>query len=267
MYVNIGKIRFVLVETSSAGNIGAAARAMKTMGVTDLALVNPCEYRTYECYARASGAYDVLDNAKVCQTLEAAIGDCSLVIGTSARLRSLAWPQIAPHELGDTVQPVAEQTVAVVFGRERSGLSNEELALCSTLVVIPTVADFSSLNISAAVQVIAYELRRAHLAVEQTGQMVVNGPVDESGASASLPPAKERDKVARGDLPATHAELDHFYQHLETTMTEIGYLDPDNPRMMLPRFRRLFNRVRMTRSEVQMLRGLLGALSKRAKHQ
>ena len=255
MSVNIGKIRFVLVETSSAGNIGAAARAMKTMGLSDLALVSPCEYRTYECYARASGAYDVLDNAKVCQSLEEAIADCSLVIGTSARLRSLAWPQIAPHNLGETLQPIAGQPVAIVFGRERSGLSNEELALCSTLVVIPTVPDFSSLNISAAVQVIAYELRRAHLATDQQS-------MDDHDI-----PGKESGKVARGELPATHAELDHFYQHLETTMTEIGYLDPDNPRMMLPRFRRLFNRFRMTRSEVQMLRGLLGALSKRAKHQ
>ena len=132
------------------GNIGAVARAMKTMGLSDLALVNPCEYRTYECYSRASGAYDVLDNARICETLEQAVADCSVVVGTSARLRSLSWPQIEPHQL-PSVFTGSEGRLAVVFGRERSGLSNSELALCSQLVVIPSVKDFSSLNIASAV--------------------------------------------------------------------------------------------------------------------
>jgi len=233
-----------MVETSNAGNIGAVARAMKTMGLSRLALVNPCEFRTYECFSRASGAADVLDNALVCKTLEEAVADCSLVMGTSARLRSLSWPQIEPHEFTDVLGAVdAEANIAVVFGRERSGLSNSELALCSQLVVIPSVADFSSLNIAAAVQVIAYEVRRAVLGHDQ---------------SREIKPGK----VQPGDLPATHEELEHMYSHLESTMLNTGYLDPDNPRMMMPRFRRLFNRTALNRSEVQLLRGLFASLEK-----
>lgn len=248
--LNSEKIKFVLVETSSGGNIGAAARAMKTMGLAQLALVNPCEFRTYECYSRASGAYDLLDNALVCQTLEEAVSDCSVVVGTSARLRSLSWPQIEPHDFTPLLGGLApEAKVAVVFGRERSGLSNAELALCSQLVVIPSVADFSSLNISAAVQVLAYEVRRAVLA-----HKVQDNAPDKAPA-----------RVAPGDKPATHEELEHMYSHLESTMLDTGYLDPDNPRMMMPRFRRLFNRAGLNRSEVQMLRGLFASLQKLSK--
>lgn len=247
--LNSEKIKFVLVETSNAGNIGAVARAMKTMGLSRLALVNPCEFRTYKCFSRASGAADLLDNALVCETLEEAIADCSLVVGTSARLRSLSWPQIEPHDFTDVLGAVdAEAKIAVVFGRERSGLSNSELALCSQLVVIPSVADFSSLNIAAAVQVIAYEVRRAVLAN--------NLAHDQSGE------IKPQGKVQPGDLPATHEELEHMYSHLESTMLNTGYLDPDNPRMMMPRFRRLFNRTALNRSEVQLLRGLFASLQK-----
>jgi len=245
--LNPENVRFVLVETSMGGNIGAVARAMKTMGLSDLALVNPCEYRTYECYSRASGAYDVLDNARICETLEQAVADCSVVVGTSARLRSLSWPQIAPHQL-PSVHAGGESRMAVVFGRERSGLSNSELALCSQLVVIPSVKDFSSLNIASAVQILAYEIRRAALAG------IESEPV--SGNSK-----------APGELPATHEELERFYEHLESTMVETGYLDPESPRMMMPRFRRLFNRGAMNRSEVQLMRGLLASLSKAARAQ
>lgn len=242
-------IKFVLVETSNGGNIGAAARAMKTMGLSKLALVNPCEYRTYECYSRAAGAFDVLDNAVVCQTLEAAVADCNQVIGTSARLRSLSWPQIEPHDFTEVINAApAGSKIAVVFGRERSGLSNAELSLCSQLVVIPSVADFSSLNISAAVQVIAYEVRRAVLTLERAGDS-----------------AEQAAKIKSGDLPADHKELEHMYAHLESTMLETGYLNPENPRMMMPRFRRLFNRSTLNRSEVQLLRGLFASLEKMAR--
>lgn len=239
----------MLVETSNGGNIGAAARAMKTMGLSQLALVNPCEYGTYECYSRAAGAFDLLDNALVCPTLEEAVADCTQVIGTSARLRSLSWPQIEPHDFTEqfAAAPMGSK-IAVVFGRERSGLSNAELGLCSQLVVIPSVADFSSLNVSAAVQVLAYEVRRAVLAYEQT---------DTSGKQAT--PVKE------GDLPADHKALERMYAHLESTMLDTGYLNPDNPRMMMPRFRRLFSRSSLNRSEVQLLRGLFASLEKMAR--
>ena len=137
----------------------------------------------------------------------------------------------------------------MVFGRERSGLSNSELALCSQLVVIPSVADFSSLNIAAAVQVLAYEVRRAVLA--QSGVEQVKGSL--------------KGKTPPGELPATHDELEHMYEHLESTMVDTGYLDPDNPRMMMTRFRRLFNRSALNRSEVQLMRGLFASLNKLSK--
>ncbi len=252
------KIKFVLVETSNGGNIGAAARAMKTMGLSELALVNPCEFRTYECFSRASGAADLLDNALICQTLEEALADCSLVIGTSARLRSISWPQIAPHEFTDVFSTLdANAKVAVVFGRERSGLSNSELALCSQLVVIPSVAEFSSLNIAAAVQVLAYEVRRAVLANSHSGELKDMGSIKSPGLLKS--------KVPPGELPATHDELEHMYEHLESTMVDTGYLDPENPRMMMTRFRRLFNRSALNRSEVQLMRGLFASLNKLSK--
>lgn len=251
--MNSANVRFVLVETSVGGNIGAVARAMKTMGLSDLALVNPCEFRTYESYSRASGACDVLDNALICDSLEAAIADCSVVIGTSARLRTLSWPQIEPHEIPEVFEPESpEEKLAVVFGRERSGLSNSELMLCSQLVVIPSVSDFSSLNIAAAVQVLAYEIRRAVLS-----RAVLKSAEDKDESRQSKTPA--------GELPATHEELEHLYAHMESTMIETGYLDPDNPRQMMRRFRRLFNRAAMNRSEAQLLRGLLASLSKAAR--
>ena len=260
--MNAAQVKFVLVETSSGGNIGAAARAMKTMGLSDLALVNPCEFRTYECYSRASGADDLLDSASVCATLEEAIADCTLVIGTSARLRTLSWPQIEPHEIvqafaSSTVADTDEQIgrLAIVFGRERSGLTNAELALCSQLVVIPSMPQFSSLNISAAVQVLAYELRRGVLAQDESLSQNTGQNTGQNTAS-KLPP---------GELPATHDEHEHLYAHMQSTMIETGYLDPENPRMMMPRMRRLFNRAAMNRSEVQLLRGLLASLDKLAK--
>ncbi len=242
-------IKFVLVETSNGGNVGAAARAMKTMGLSQLALVNPCEFRTYECYSRAAGAYDLLDNAVVYQTLEEALADCSIVIGTSARIRSLSWPQIEPRDFTGLLSDAPEGSkIAVVFGRERSGLSNAELGLCSQLVVIPSVSDFSSLNISAAVQVLAYEARLAMLAMQSA-----------DNDSAALDNAR---RVKPGDMPATHDELEQMYEHLQSTMIDTGYLDLENPRMMMPRFRRLFNRTLLNRSEVQLLRGLFASLAK-----
>lgn len=230
-------VRFVMVETTNGGNIGAAARAMKTMGLSELALVRPCEYRTYECYARASGANEIVDAATVHDSLQSAIADCGLVIGTSARLRSLNWPQLSPAEasLKIAVSSVKHK-VAVVFGRERAGLTNAELALCGALLVIPTHEGFSSLNIAAAVQVISYELM-----------------------NVTLP--EVADKVA-AEPAAPQLELERFYEHLLTVMTEIGYLDPENPRLLMARLRRLFNRSEPSTSELQVLRGVLTQVQK-----
>lgn len=234
--------QFVLVGTSHPGNIGAAARAMKNMGLADLALVDPCDYKNDECYARASGADDLVDAALVYADLASAVADSNVVIGTSARLRTLAWPQLSPGEAANRIVGLSEGRTSVVFGRERSGLSNEELALCSALLVIPTVEDFSSLNVAAAVQVVGYEIRRTSLAA--------GSPVD-AGVSQ--------------ELPAEQADLERFYTHLFGVMEEVGYLDPDNPRLLLPRIRRLFNRSASSRSELQLLRGFLSAIQKQNK--
>lgn len=237
--MNKENMQFVLVETSHPGNIGAAARAMKNMGLTRLALVSPCEYQIYECYARASGADEIIDSAVVYSDLGSAVAGSSLVIGTSARIRSLSWPQLNPRQAAESIQSSSEAgEVSVVFGRERSGLTNDELALCSSLLVIPTAGEFSSLNVAAAVQVVAYEIMMASLTEPRLT------------ADAAEPPAEQ-------------SELALFYDHLFGVMEEVGYLDPANPRLLFPRVRRLFNRSQLNRSELQLLRGFLSAVQKK----
>lgn len=237
-------ICFVLVETTHSGNIGAAARAMKTMGFSELRLVNPCKYLTAEALARASGADEIVRNAKVYESLKDAIADCVDVYGSSARSRSMEWSVSSVPEVAENIleAPPGSQT-ALVFGRERSGLSNEELASCNGRLWIPSSPDYSSLNLASAVQVVAYELRRS---------VGFNyGEVEDSRETDDDPPAK-------------HAALEHFYEHLQSSMTQTGFLDPENPRLLMQRFRRLFGRSRLLRSEVQMLRGFLSAVDKSA---
>lgn len=229
-------IKIVLVETSHPGNIGAAARAMKTMGLDQLALVRPRDYPCAEATARASGADDVLAQAVVHDSLEEAIADCRLVLGTSARLRSLKWPQLNPRETADQVlKEAGEGRVALVFGRERVGLTNEELALCHYLVNIPSNPEYSSLNLAAAVQIICYEL------------MMQGGGVE---------PAEAQEL---GEMPVDQEEMERLYGHFETTLIELDFLDPDNPKHLMRRLRRLYNRVRLTQNEVNILRGILTA--------
>jgi TrmH family RNA methyltransferase len=229
-------IKIVLVETSHPGNIGAAARAMKTMGLAHLALVRPRDYPCAEASARASGADDVLAQAAVCDSLEEAIADCHLVLGTSARLRSLKWPQLNPRETADQVLKEAGQArVAIVFGRERVGLTNEELALCHYLVNIPSNPDYSSLNLAAAVQIICYELMM-------------------QGGGAKGVEAEEL-----GESPVDQDEMERLYGHFESALIELDFLDPDNPKHLMRRLRRLYNRVRLTQNEVNILRGILTA--------
>lgn len=241
MNIDFNNIRIILVETTHAGNIGAVARAMKTMGLSDLSLVAPCAYKTYECYARASGAGELIDAAATHPSLREAVSDVGLVIGTSARLRSLAWPQLPPGEAAQKLATASCQgKVAVVFGRERSGLSNEELALCSSLLIIPSSETFSSLNLAAAVQIVSYELMRV---------------------SNSEPP-----DIVPAEPAAEQGELERFYAHLEEVMEEIGYYDPSNPRLLMTRMRRLFNRAEPSKSELQVLRGVLAQVQKDRKN-
>ncbi|MCH8944593.1 MAG: RNA methyltransferase [Proteobacteria bacterium] len=234
-------IRIVLVGTTHPGNIGAVARAMKNMGLDELALVKPKHFPHKDATARASGAVGVLKNALVVASLREALTDCVYVAGASARPRTIEWPSMGPRECAQRLQLENEVgSVAAVFGPEKSGLHNDDLDLCHTLLTIPTDPDFSSLNLAMAVQVLCYELRVAGT--------VDAGPVVESEAS-----------------PATAAEMEHFYTHLEQVMTDIKFLDTDNPRYLMRRLRRLFNRARPDKNEVNILRGLLTAVDRTRK--
>ena len=231
-------IRIVLVGTTHPGNIGAVARAMKNMGLSDLALVNPKTFPHAKATARASGAVDVLKNATVVESLAEAVDDCVFVAGASARARSLSWPTLEPRECAAKFQTLlSEGPVAAVFGPEKSGLSNSDLDLCDVLLTIPTNPDFSSLNLAMSVQVLSYELRMA----EQGGE----------------PGVYERDTPL-----ATSDELEHFYKHLEDVLTDIDFLDPDNPRHLMRRLRRLFIRAEVDKNEINILRGVLTAIEK-----
>lgn len=246
----LDRIQIVLVETSHPGNIGGAARAMKNMGLSRLRLVRPARFPSAEATARASGADDVLAGAQRFETLVDAVGDCTLVLGTSARGRSLPWPTLEARAAADEAASAAGQgPVAVVFGREQSGLSNEELACCNFLVRIPADPVYSSLNLAAAVQVLAYELRLA-------------ARVDVAPAGSIFQPPSGVGEEA-DSAPATAADLERFYIHLEEVLVESGFLDPKHPRHLMRRLRRLFGRARPDRNEVAILRGILSAVQTR----
>ena len=231
----LAKIRVVLSNTSHPGNIGAVARAMKTMGLTRLYLVNPKVFPSAEATARASGASDVLANATVCTEIDTALSGCNLVIGASARSRSIPCPVISPAESARKTYSGSEQgEVAVLFGCERSGLSNAEIDRCQYLVQIPSNPEYGSLNLAAAVQIICYEILVAH---------------DQPGSPDDAPDY----------VPVEADEMERFYQHLEQTLVELDFLDPDNPRKLMRRLRRLYNRARPDENEVNILRGMLSA--------
>ena len=240
----LDRIRIVLIGTSHPGNIGATARAMHNMGLADLALVAPrCEPITADSVSRASGADKLVHAARVADTLEQAVADCTLVVGASARSRTLPWPMITPRELGSRLPmelAAREARVALVFGREDSGLTNAELQRCHAHVHIPTNPDFSSLNLAAAVQVLAYECRLAWLEGE---------PAETADSDPAL---------------ATHEELEHYFVHLERTLITIGFHDPTMPRQLMARLRRFTLRARPERMELNILRGILSDTEKLA---
>jgi len=234
------QVRVVLVEPSHPGNIGAAARAMKTMGLQQLHLVKPSFFPSPEATTRATGALDVLEMATVHDSLASAVGDCAYVLGCSARTRSLPWPTFPPREAcRAALQRPDGELSAMVFGRERAGLDNRELEQCSALVHIPTDEHFRSLNLAAAVQVLCYELRVEWLSQTQ---------VVESGKA--LAPFASSDEIAR------------LYQHMESVLIRIGFLDPENPRLVMRRLKRLLSRAGLERTEVNILRGILTAVEK-----
>lgn len=237
----LSNIEIVLVGTTHPGNIGGAARAMKNMDLCHLTLVAPERFPSAEATARASGADDLLETARVCANLDEALADCTMVMATSARLRTIPWPGLEPREAAAQLWRRAQEgRVAVVFGREHSGLSNRELERCGHLIHIPTSEDFSSLNLGAAVQVIAYELKLASR----------HGP-------AAMP---QRDSPLASDL-----DVQGLYGHLQEALTEIGFLNPSAPKQLMRRLKRLFNRVDLEQTEVNLLRGILKAAQRQAR--
>ncbi|NRB81618.1 MAG: RNA methyltransferase [Saccharospirillaceae bacterium] len=238
------QVKFVMVQTSHCGNIGAAARALKTMNFSQLALVNPKNYNVEdakislsdEAVARASSAADVLENAQIYSTIEEAIADCQFVVGASARNRSMPWPlKDARNTCIDLAKIIkSDQKIAILFGRESSGLSNEELSLCDAHVQIPANEEYSSLNIASAMQVLAYELRT------QLMDTTITAVDFEPLASAK--------------------QNELFYEHLEKTLQKIGFLDQHNPRMLMQKFRRLFAKAKLETTEMNILRGTLSKI-------
>lgn len=236
--------RIVLINTSHPGNIGSAARAMKTMGLSSLYLVSPLIFPHDKAKEMASGAVDILEQATVVNTLDEAIADCQLVVGTSARPRTIPWPTLSPRELAEKIQQESETNkIAILFGRESSGLTNEELHCCHFHIQIPSNEEYSSLNLAAAVQIIAYELRVANL--KQTEITSPNWDYQY----------------------ATAKELEGFYTHLEQVLVALDFLNPKAPRQLMTRLRRLFSRSRLDVMEVNILRGILGAVEKRGNKQ
>ncbi len=234
----LDRVRIVLVRTSHPGNIGAAARAMKVMGLGRLVLVAPHSFPDPVADARASGAGDVLAAARVVATVEEALEGCVLTAAITARRRERSVPVRAARDAAlELVSYCGAGDVALVFGTETSGLTNEEVELCAMPVSIPTNPDFSSLNLGAAVQVMCYEMRMA-------------------AADPAVPQPPEA-------VPASFEEIEGFHAHLERAMQASGFYDPANPKRLLQRLRRLFGRIRLEREEVNILRGIVSALERK----
>jgi tRNA (cytidine32/uridine32-2'-O)-methyltransferase len=237
--MKLQNIRIVMVATSHPGNVGAAARVMHNMCISRLALVDPqCPIGDI-AYARASGANVILDNRETHADLRSAIADCSLVIATTARRRSLPWPELDPREMAENLFSLDDnRQVALVFGREHSGLTNDELQMCNQMVCIPTNPEFSSLNVASAIQIMCYEIFRYQAQ-----------PYDIPAPSGQ-------------DLPASSGEFEGYIDHLRQTLDDFGFLNPQQPEMLMQRLRRLYLRSELSHNEINILRGILSAFGK-----
>lgn len=248
----LDSIRVVMINTSHPGNIGAAARAMRVMGLYNLCLVNPRKHPSKEAVALASGALDVLENAVVTETFEEAVQDCQYIFGTSARSRHIGKPELDVESGICKIKSLLTENptlkIALVFGTERTGLTNEEVDLCHELLYIPTENNYNSLNIASAIQIIAYELRRQFEGAKMEGFEHKNRP------EAAI-------------TPAPTASLEGFYQHLEETLIAIDFLDPQYPKHLMRKLRTLYKKAEPTVEEVNILRGILTATLKRADKQ
>jgi tRNA/rRNA methyltransferase len=234
------RLRFVLVETSSSGNIGAAARALKTMGFSDLVLVNPRfadALQQEQAIAFASGAQDILQSARIVASIDEALLGCNYAAAVSARLREFSPPIVAPRALAVQLAGDRDLRAALVFGSERYGLPNAIVEKCNALINIPANPDYSSLNLAQAIQVLAYECRVAALP-DGTDREQQGGAIGFQGEAAGL------------------AQIDGMFAHLEQALTAIGFLSPDNPRKLMPRLKRLFARTQLETEEVNILRGI-----------
>ena len=237
----VDNIRVVMVETTHPGNIGAAARAMKAMGYKNLYLVKPKIYPNAEATARAAGADDILTNAVVCNSLQEALQGCVTVIASSARPRAISSPVFTPREYASKLhEMVMLGPVALVFGRESSGLSNEELEHCNVILQIPTNPDFSSLNVASAIQILCYAFIQGLQGLESE--------------------KTDREKVQL----ATADEMNYFYDHLQQSMIDVNFLNPEQPRKLMRRLKSLFNRANFDENEVSILRGFLAAVQETA---
>ncbi|MDF7667093.1 tRNA (cytosine(32)/uridine(32)-2'-O)-methyltransferase TrmJ [Orbaceae bacterium ESL0727] len=241
-YDDLANIKIVLVGTSHTGNMGSAARAMKTMGLTQLCLVNPIVKPDSQAISLAAGASEIIQHAQLFSSLDDAIADCTLVIGTSARSRNLAWPNLTPRACGDKiVQAAAQGSVALVFGCERVGLTNEELQKCHYHVTIPANPDYSSLNLAMSVQILCYEIRMSWL--------------------NNLLPLSEDHLHPQIELPKDK-DLERFYSHLEQTLRQTEFINANHPGQIMGRLRRLFTRAHVEQQELNILRGILTSINR-----
>lgn len=244
----LDNVRIVLVNTSHPGNIGAAARAMKNMGLTRLTLVEPKEYPSLDAIKRSAGAIDILDNVIVTDDLSQALTDCVWVAGTSARLRTVEWPILEPRAcVQKSLEYIGQGDIAIVFGRENSGLTNDELEKCNALLHIPTNPDYSSLNLAAAVQVVCYEFR---LALIEQGEIQQNSTKNKGTKYAQ-------------DASATVDQLEGMYLHLQQALDELDFFGSNNPEMIMRRLKGLLNRAEATQREVSIIRGICSAIEDR----
>ncbi len=241
----LNSIRIVMIETSHPGNIGAAARAMRVMGLYNLTLVKPRKFPSQEAVALASGALDLLDNASVVSSLEEAIGDCEYIFGTSARARHIGKPEIPLDQAAKEIAALSiaqpESKIALLFGTERTGLTNDEVDHCQELIYIPTENNYNSLNIASAIQLVAYELRQA---------LITAPPQQSSSWEMRQKPASQ--KIREG-----------FFNHLEETLTELQFLNPQNPKHLMRKLRLLYKRADLTEEEINILRGILTETQRR----
>ena len=249
----LNSIRIVLVQTYHPGNIGAIARAMKTMGLNELYLVDPREYPSEEASSRAAGALDVLDNSTVVNSMAEAIEDCTQVFATSARKRNYTRPQVSAEEAAGWIKQNPNEKIAIVFGRERMGLSNEQLGMCQQLLYIPGNPEYDVLNIGSAVQIVSYEL------FKQFGlhrdELEANQP--NNGKNNSF----QNESTSQEEY-ASQQDLERFYEHLKDTLSETGFLNRNHPGEAMQRLQQMFSRAQPNAKELRMLRGILGSVDK-----